>query len=221
VLRAGPARGRGWTGSIASAAAGRPAPIHRPEGIATQLQVKGKNVAVTDALFEHAERKLSKLARHLPPWDEATRVELELSVERNPSIERRQVAEVTLWTRGPVLRVRESAEDFRHAIDLAAQKLERQMVRYRERRRTKRRAGTAEPVEPPPETVDADSEQPEGPRIVKTKRFEMKPMTPEDAVLQLEMLQHSFYVFANADTGAVSVVYRRGDGDYGLIEPER
>jgi putative sigma-54 modulation protein len=178
-------------------------------------------VPVTDELFEHAERKLSKLARHLPPWDEATRVELELSVERNPSIERRQVAEVTLWTRGPVLRVRESAPDFRQAIDLASQKLERQMVRFRERRRSKRRAGAAELGEPPPEAVDADAEQPEGPRIVKTKRFEMKPMTPEDAVLQLEMLQHSFYVFANAETGAVSVVYRRGDGNYGLIEPER
>ena len=209
------------TGSIASDAAGWPAPPHRPEEIATQLQVKGKNVPVTDELFEHAERKLSKLARHLPPWDEATRVELELSVERNPSIERRQVAEVTLWTRGPVLRVRESAPDFRQAIDLASQKLERQMVRFRERRRSKRRAGQAEPVEPPPEAVDTEDEQADGPRIVKTKRFEMKPMTPEDAVLQLEMLQHSFYVFANADTGSVSVVYRRGDGNYGLIEPER
>jgi putative sigma-54 modulation protein len=186
-----------------------------------QLQVKGKNVSVTDELFEHAERKLSKLARHLPPWDEATRVELELSVERNPSIERRQVAELTLWTRGPVLRVRESAPDFRQAIDLASHKLERQMVRFRERRRSQRRTSTSDVVEAPASGPDADGDQPEGPRIVKTKRFEMKPMTPEDAVLQLEMLQHSFYVFANADNGAVSVVYRRGDGDYGLIEPER
>src|SRR5205085_12672840 len=169
---------------IPSARAGWPAPPHRPEEIATQLQVKGKNVPVTDALFEHAERKLSKLARHLPPWDEATRVELELSVERNPSIERRQVAEVTLWTRGPVLRVRESAPDFRQAIDLASHKLERQMVRFRERRRSQRRAPGGDPMEAPG-APDADSDQPEGPRIVKTKRFEMKPMTPEDAVLHL------------------------------------
>jgi putative sigma-54 modulation protein len=148
-------------------------------------------------------------------------VELELSMERNPSIERRQVAELTVWTQGPVLRVRESAPDFIQAIDLAAHKLQRQMVRYRERRRSQRRPPSPEPPEPPQmEDEEAEGGQP-GPRIVKTKRFEMKPMTPEDAVLNLEMLQHSFYVFANADSGAVNVVYRRGDGDYGLIEPER
>jgi putative sigma-54 modulation protein len=188
---------------------------------ATQLQVKGKNVSVTDELFEHAERKLAKLARHLPPWDEATRVELELSMERNPSIERRQVAELTVWTQGPVLRVRESAPDFIQAIDLAAHKLQRQMVRYRERRRSQRRPPSPEPPEPAQMEDEGEDGRPDRPRIVKTKRFEMKPMTPEDAILNLEMLQHSFYVFANADSGAVNVVYRRGDGDYGLIEPER
>jgi putative sigma-54 modulation protein len=148
-------------------------------------------------------------------------VELELSVERNPSIERRQVAEVTVWTKGPVLRVRESAPDFIQAIDLASHKLQRQMVRYRERRRSQRRPPSPEPLEPAPIELEGEADGQEGPRIVKTKRFEMKPMTPEDAVLNLEMLQHSFYVFANADSGAVNVVYRRGDGDYGLIEPER
>ena len=103
-----------------------------------QLQVKGKNLPVTDALFAHAERKLGKLARYLPPWDEAIQVELELSVEKNPSIERRQVAEVTVRTKGPVLRVRESASDMYQAIDQAAHKLERQAGRYRERRRRRR-----------------------------------------------------------------------------------
>ena len=91
-----------------------------------QLQVKGKGISVTDALFDHAEQKLEKLVRIFPPWDEATSVELELSVERNPKIERAQIAEVTVRTKGPVLRVRESADDMYVAIDQAAHKLERQ-----------------------------------------------------------------------------------------------
>ena len=100
-----------------------------------QLQVKGKGLSVTDALFDHAEAKLEKLARILPPWDDATEVELELSVERNPKIAQAQIAEVTVRTKGPVLRVRESAEDMYAAIDQAARKLERQARRYRDRRK--------------------------------------------------------------------------------------
>ncbi len=92
-------------------------------------------MSVTDALFDHAEQKLDRLARILPPWDEATTVELELSVERNPKIANAQIAEVTVRTKGPVLRVRESAEDMYAAIDQAARKLERQARRYRDRRK--------------------------------------------------------------------------------------
>jgi ribosome hibernation promoting factor len=187
-----------------------------------KLQVKGKNVPVTDALFDHAERKLAKLTRILPPWDDATQVELELSVERNPKIERRQVAEVTVWTKGPVLRVRESAGDMYAAIDQAAHKLERQAVRYRDRRRRHREPHEAAP--PPPARIPIEgAEEPVGrgePRIVKSKRFEMKPMSPEDAALQMDLLHHDFYVFRSADSGALNVVYRRRDGDYGLIAPE-
>jgi len=188
-----------------------------------KLQVKGKNVPVTDALFEHAERKLGKLTRILPPWDDATAIELELSVERNPKIERRQVAEVTVWTKGPVLRVRESAGDMYAAIDGAAHKLERQAGRYRDRRRRHR-----EPHEGPavaaPSLAEVEEEHAaageETPRIVKSKRFEMKPMTPEDAALQMDLLHHDFYVFRSAESGALNVVYRRRDGNYGLIAPE-
>jgi len=117
-----------------------------------QLQVKGKNMPVTDALFEHAERKLQRLTRVLPPWDEAALVELELSVERNPKIDRSQVAEITVRTKGPVLRVREGAQDMYLAIDQAARKLERQAVRYRERRRRHRSPHEGEP--PPPAVLD-------------------------------------------------------------------
>jgi putative sigma-54 modulation protein len=187
-----------------------------------QLQVKGKNLPVTDALFDHAQRRLAKLTRILPPWDEATRVELELSVERNPKIERGQVAEITVWTKGPVLRVKERADDMYQAIDVAAHKLERQAGRYRERRRRHRAPHVAPPAPAAAEPVEEleKDRTPGEPRIVKSKRFDMKPMTPEDAALQMELLHHDFYVFRNADSGSLSVVYRRRDGDYGLIAPD-
>lgn len=182
-----------------------------------QLLVKGKNVAVTDALFAHAETRLERLAKILPPWDDADVVELELSVERNPKIERSQTAEVTVRTKGPVLRVRESAPDMYVAIDQAAHKLERQARRYRDRRTQHRRHGEA--AEPVSVTAPAPPDGDPGPRLVKTKRFDMRPMSAEEAALNMDMLHHSFYVFRNDRDGAVNVVYRRGDGDYGLIEP--
>lgn len=193
------------------------------------LHVKGKNIPVTDALFDHAQRKLAKLTRILPPWDEPPHVELELSVERNPSIDRNQVCEVTVRTKGPVLRVRESDHDMYLAIDHAVQKLERQAGRYRDRRRRHRPphgAGAPSQIEipagadaPPVVVANAADDEPE-PRLVKMKRFEMKPMSVEDAAMQIELLNHDFYVFRNDDDGAaVSVIYRRRDGDLGLIAP--
>ncbi len=184
-----------------------------------QLQVKGKNMSVTDALFDHAEQKLERLARILPPWDDATTVELELSVERNPKIERPQIAEVTVRTKGPVLRVRESAEDMYAAIDQAARKLERQARRYRERR--KEHHGKA-PLDEVPELVEAQlgAEAEERPsRLVKRKSFDMKPMSVDEAALHMDLLHHDFYVFRNEEDGEVNVVYRRRDGDFGLIVP--
>ncbi len=198
-----------------------------------QLQVKGKGMSVTDALFNHAEQKFEKLTRILPPWDDATSVELELSVERNKKIERDQIAEVTVRTKGPVLRVRESADDMYVAIDQAARKLERQARRYRDRRKDHHGPPldeipelvgppTAEPVPaalsarpaPPPEEVEPT------PRLVKSKTFELKPMSAEDAALYMDLVHHDFYVFLNEGDGRVNVVYRRRDGDFGLIAPE-
>jgi putative sigma-54 modulation protein len=189
-----------------------------------QLQVKGKGLSVTDALFDHAEQKLEKLVKIFPPWDDATSVELELSVERNPKIERAQIAEVTVRTKGPVLRVRESADDMYAAIDLAAHKLERQARKYRDRRKEHHGAPAAEaapvPAAPPVDGAAASEADDRTPKLVKSKSFEMKQMGPEDAALAMDMLNHDFYVFRNDDDGQVNVVYRRRDGDYGLIAPE-
>ena len=179
-----------------------------------RLQVKGKNVEISDSLRLYAQEKLGKLDKHL---NDAARLELELAVEKNPSIAESQIAEGTIWTKGPVLRARESSPDMRASIDLLVEKLERQARRYRDKRRprTGGRAGAAVEAETVAVVTDEES-----PVIVKTKQFAVKPMTPEEAVLQLELIGHDFFVFQNADTTDVNVVYRRRDGDYGLIEPQ-
>lgn len=179
-----------------------------------RLQVKGKNVEVSDAIRSYAEEKLGRLERQLA---DPTRVELELAVEKNPSIADNHVAEATIWTKGPVLRAKEASSDMRASIDLLADKLERQVTRYREKRREPRHrasSGQAQEVSMP---IGSDEEN--GPLIVKTKQFSVRPMTAEEAVLELELVGHDFFVFRQADTTEINVVYRRRDGGYGLIEP--
>src|SRR3954454_9424096 len=151
-----------------------------------RLQVKGKNVEINDALRSYAEEKLGKLERQLA---DPTRVELELSVEHNPSIAANHVAEATIWTKGPTLRAKEASSDMRASIDLLTDKLERQVSRYREkRRREPRRNGHgrngrgAETGFPIPSTEGGC------PVIVKTKQFTTQPLSAEEAVLQLELV---------------------------------
>jgi putative sigma-54 modulation protein len=179
-----------------------------------RLQVKGKNVEVSDSLKTYAQEKLGKLEKHL---NDAARLELELAVEKNPSIAESQIAEGTIWTKGPVLRARESSPDIRASIDMLVEKLERQARRYRDKRRRSSARSNAGSVgaEPIPAAVEE-----EGPVIVKTKQFAVKPMTPEEAVLQLELIGHDFFVFQHAETTDINVLYRRRDGNFGLIEPQ-
>ena len=194
-----------------------------------QLQVSGRNLDITEPLREYAERKLARIERHLT---EDTRVDLELAIERNRSISANQHAELTVWTRGPVLRAHEYAEDMYAAIDLAVDKLDRQVRRYRERRRHWRPHHQARdidallPLSDDDEAASAAAATANGgeselpiPTIVKTKRFNMKPMHPDEAALQLELVGHEFYVFLNAESDAVAVIYRRRDGNLGVIEP--
>ena len=177
-----------------------------------RLQVKARNLEVSDAIRTYAEQKLGKLERHV---DDLTLVELELAVEKNPSISASHVAEATVWTKGPVLRAREASHDMRSSIDQLSDKLLRQVKHYRERR--SRRASRGDGI--PTGGVPAMAEDAE-PQIVKTKQFAVKPMSPEEAVLQLELVGHDFFVFQNADSSDVNVVYRRKGGGYGLIEPQ-
>ncbi len=180
-----------------------------------QLQVKGRNLEVSDSIRSYAEEKLGKLERQLK---DDPRIELELALERNPSIAENNVAEATIWTKGPVLRAREASPDMRASIDQLVEKLERQVTRYRRQGRDRRRKAVRA-NEPALETAPVVPDE-ESPMIVKSKQFAIKPMGPEEAVLQLELIGHDFFVFRNAESGEVNVVYRRRDGDYGLIEPQ-
>ncbi len=177
-----------------------------------RLQVKGKNLDVSDSIRSYAEDKLRKLERQLA---DPTQIELELSIERNPSISANHVAEATIWTKGPTLRAREASADMRASIDQLVDKLERQAKRYRDRRRRGASRTNHGVAEGPPAVADEES-----PVIVKTKQFAIKPMTAEEAVLQLELVGHDFFVFQHAESNQVNVVYRRRDGNYGLIEPQ-
>jgi len=187
-----------------------------------QLQVKGKNLEMSDPIRDYAEEKFRRLERHLP---DPTKVELELSLEKNPSIADNHIAEATIWTKGPILRARESSSDWRASIDELVDKLERQVKRYQEKRRNHHVHTNSAPLL----ARDAATEYSRGapvvpgepePMIVKMKQFPVKPMTPEEAVLQLELIGHDFFVFRNSEAGEVGVVYRRRDGNYGLIEPQ-
>jgi ribosome hibernation promoting factor len=185
-----------------------------------RLQVKGKNVEVSDAIRSYAEEKLGKLERKLA---DPTRVELELRVEHNPSIAMNHIAEATIWTKGPVLRAREASTDMRASIDLLTDKLERQVNRYREKRRLAPRRDGAAHKHGNGDVPDLEMPEPlaeDAPLVSKTKRFTMIPMDPEEAALQLELVGHDFFVFRNDQTREINVVYRRKDDTYGLIEPD-
>jgi putative sigma-54 modulation protein len=181
-----------------------------------QFQVKSRNVEVSDTIKAYAEEKLRKLERQL----DDPRVELELAVEKNPSIAENQVAEATIWTKGPVLRAREASADMRASIDQLVEKLERQVTRYRTRGRDRRRRAARANEPGVAGDVSAAGDEDAAPEIVKTKHFALTPLTAEEAVLRLELIGHDFFVFRNADTESVNVVYRRHDGGYGLIEPQ-
>jgi putative sigma-54 modulation protein len=177
-----------------------------------QIIVKGKNLEVTEALREYALEKVSRVEKYL---DRILKTEIEMSVERNPKIQDNQVVEVTIFSSGPIIRAKESAGDMYQAIDLVSSKLERQ-ARKVKKKMIDRSHHAKNPFK---ESAAVSSEEEAEAVIVKTKSFPLKPMIPEEACLQMELLGHDFFVFINAETEETNVVYRRRDGNYGLIEP--
>lgn len=185
-----------------------------------ELLIKGRNLEIEETAHEYIRGKLDRLARHLPDIGE---VKVELTRETTKAAEKRYVAQVTINTHGTLLRGEERAATINAAIDTVVDVLNRQIERfkdklYRSRRRTSplRRELAIEAIE----QEQQESQEEEESKIVKVKRFPVKPMTPEEAVDQMELLSHDFFIFFNPESNRFSVLYRRGDGNYGLIEPE-
>jgi putative sigma-54 modulation protein len=187
-----------------------------------RLQVKGKNLEVSDSIRRYAEEKLAKLN---PQLHELTAVEVELCVEKNPSIAANQIAEATVWTKGPTLRAREASADMKASIDQLTEKLLRQIDHYHaKRRRSRHTRGNSSPAAALTGAAftggSMSSEDESTPQFVRTKQFPVKPMNPEEAVLQMDLLGHDFFVFRNDESHEINVIYRRRSGGYGLIEPQ-
>jgi len=178
------------------------------------LKITGRGIEITDRLNDYVEKKIGRLDRYLPSITEAR---VELSVEGTRAAGDSQVCQVTVRVNGTILRAEERSDDMFTSIDAVLDKMYRQIARYKGKRKNRWR-GAGIQVEPLPLEIEEEPE--EESRIVRYKRFAMAPMSPEEAVEQMELLGHDFFVFYNADEGQINVVYRRKDGDYGVIQPE-
>lgn len=169
------------------------------------IVLKGRNVEITNALRDYVEKRVGKLEKYIGDVDDAM---VTLLVEKE-----RHVVEVTIPLNGIILRGEEETADMYSSIDLVVDKLEKQIEKYKTKISRKiKNQGVRDLAVETKELADE-------PRVVRTKRFAFKPMPVDEAVMQMNLLGHSFFVFTNAETEAVSVIYRRKDGDYGLIEP--
>jgi putative sigma-54 modulation protein len=177
-----------------------------------QLIITGKNMEVSEPLKQYVEKKLGKLTHYLPTIDE---VHVELSVEKVKSNLQRQVVQVTMRSNGTILRAEERSADMLAAVDSVRDKLQRQMERFKRRPvRMRKRARAVAAEEPAPPEEEPSS------RIVRSKRFSVTPMDAEEAIEQMELLGHDFFIFYNPTTASMNVVYRRKDGNYGVLQPE-
>lgn len=176
-----------------------------------KINITGKNMEITDALRDVTYKKLGKLDKYFQSDVEAN---ITYSVEKN-----RQIIEVTINLPGTILRAEESSDDMYASIDKAVDVLERQIRKYKTKLQKRYQNGETirfENIQPLPQ----ESQDTNKPKIVKTKKFAMKPMNTEEAILQMELLRHNFFMFMNAETDEVNVIYKRKDGNYRLIEPE-
>ena len=171
--------------------------------------ITGRNIEVTPGLRNMVEKKIGKLEHFFTP---DTEVIVALSAQKD-----RQKIEVTIPIKGNTIRAEESSTDMYVSIDLVQEVIERQIRRYRKKLIDKKQSALSFSQA----FIEEEDERPEEDiRIVKTKKFAIKPIDPEEACFQMEMLGHNFYVIINADSDLVNVVYRRKNGTYGLIEPE-
>ena len=172
-----------------------------------RITITGKNLTVTEDLKNRIEKKLGKMDRYFRQEVDAT---VRLTQEKNL----RYIAEITITVGGIMLRAEETSDDIIKSADRAVDKIERQIRRHRTKLEKRLHEEVVIQAEETENSVEEESQE-----LVRVKRFEMKPMTVEDAILQMDMLGHSFFLLQNSETGITSVVYRRNDGNIGMLEP--
>ena len=179
--------------------------------------IRGKNVKVSEPLRSAATEHLAKLDRYANGF---ARAEVDFSEERNPRIADNQTCEVLVHVKGHLLKAHASASEPFAALYAVCDKVEHQVKRLKDKRvaRSHPRRIRTQRIEMPPLEDEEEVEEPQPARIVKTKEFMIKPMTAEEALLQMDLLGHDFFLFTNSDSGRPSVIYRRNDGNFGLIE---
>ena len=174
-----------------------------------RIKITGRNIELTEGLKAAVEDKLNKLEKYFTP---DTDVYVTLSVEKE-----RQKVEVTIPVKGNYIRSEQVSDDMYVSIDLVEEVIERQLKKYRTKLVTRQQSAASVFKK---DFLEEQSEEDEEIKIIRTNKFDMKPMYPEDACVQMELLGHDFYVFINAETEDVNVVYKRKGNTYGLIEPE-
>lgn len=188
-----------------------------------QLTVHGRHLEVTDWIRQYIDKKVSRLERYLPQMQE---MRAELTQSETRAAADRYTAQITVWANGQILRAEESTSDIFASIDATIDKMAKQLQRFKGRRyESRRRASAAASMEaelnaltPAPE--DEEPEDGFDGAIIRRKQFALEPMNEEEALEQMELLGHDFFVFFNPDVNAVNVIYRRRDGNYGLLQPK-
>lgn len=189
-----------------------------------KIIIEGKNIELTKAIKDYVNEKLSKLEHHYEQIIKGHDVQVKLSVAKNPRITNSNVTEVTIFLDGQIIRSEESSEDMYASIDLVADKLDRQIQKYKAKhyrsyQHKSRPLPNLEMKSTLLDKTDNGNKPLQEGRIIKSKKFQIHLMTPEEAADQLDLIQHDFYVFINSKTKSINTIYRRKDGDYGLIEP--
>jgi putative sigma-54 modulation protein len=181
------------------------------------MQITGKNIDVLPEVRSYITRKLGKINRYLP---NILSFEIVATEEQTRSPEQRFIVQVTINNNGTLLRGEERGQDLYTATDKVAEVMNRQVEHYKGKLPySKKRASPSIRTNTAEVTAGVEAEVEKGPRVVKVKKFDIKPMSLEEAVDQMELLGHDFYLFFNPDNNKISLIYRRKDGNYGLIEP--
>ena len=188
-----------------------------------KLVLQSKNIEITDAIRDYVNQKIEKAVSHFE--NITTGVDVSLSVAKNPRIAASQVAEVTIYANGAVIRAEEASEHLYASIDLVADKISRQLRKYKERSFSKKGQAETKDIS---EDLDielldynlTDNRSATLPaEVVRTKYFAMSKLTIEEALAQLQLVDHDFYMYQSIETGDVNVVYRRNHGGFGVIQP--